>query len=88
MIWRRYGDEWPFAGPVPVAHPVVVHAPTVCLLESHSGLACGSGSLRRPEARSFDAIVVATGAAFATITPADARSFFVTAGYTVPSQPF
>lgn len=43
-------------------------------------------ALRRAEARSFDALVAATGAAFATITPADARSFFATAGYTVPGQ--
>lgn len=70
-----------------MAHPVVVHAPPVFLLEPHSALACGSGSLRRPEARSFDAIVVATGVALATITPADARSFFAADGYTVPGQP-
>ncbi len=44
-------------------------------------------ALRRAEARTFESIVTATGAAFATITPADARSFFAAAGYTVPGQP-
>ncbi len=43
-------------------------------------------ALRRAEARSVDALVGATGTAFATITPADARSFFAAAGYPVPSQ--
>ncbi len=37
--------------------------------------------LRRAQARTFDAVVHATGAAFATITVADARSCFAAAGY-------
>ena len=44
-------------------------------------------ALRRAEARSFDAIVTATGDAFATITPAEARSFFAAAGYPAIGQP-
>lgn len=44
-------------------------------------------ALRRAEGRTFDAIVTATGAAFETITPADARSFFAAAGYPVSGQP-
>lgn len=44
-------------------------------------------ALRRAEARTFAAIVTATGDAFATITPADARSFFAAAGYPVAGQP-
>lgn len=44
-------------------------------------------ALRRAEARTFDAIVTATGDAFATITPVDARSFFAAAGYPVAGQP-
>jgi transposase len=43
--------------------------------------------LRRAEARTFEAIVAATGEAFATITPTDARSFFAAAGYPVAGQP-
>ena len=39
--------------------------------------------LRRTEARSFEAVVTATGAGLAAITPADARAFFTTAGYPV-----
>ena len=38
-------------------------------------------ALRRAEARSFDALVVAIGAATAAVTPADARAFFAAAGY-------
>ena len=38
-------------------------------------------ALRRAQARTFDAIVSATGAAFATITAADTHSFFAAAGY-------
>ena len=38
-------------------------------------------ALRRAQARTFDAMVAATGAAFATITAADARAFFTAAGY-------
>lgn len=37
--------------------------------------------LRRAQARSFDAVVTATGTALATITPADATAFFTAAGY-------
>lgn len=37
--------------------------------------------LRRTEARSFDAVVTATGIGLATITAADARAFFTAAGY-------
>lgn len=44
-------------------------------------------ALRRAEARTFEPIVTATGAALATITPADARSFFAAAGYPVTGQP-
>jgi transposase len=44
-------------------------------------------ALRRAEARTFDTIVAATGAAFATITPTDARSYFAAAGYPVAGQP-
>ncbi len=44
-------------------------------------------ALRRAEARTFETVVAATGVAFATITPADARSFFRHAGYAVPGQP-
>lgn len=44
-------------------------------------------ALRRAEARTFEAIVAATGAAFATITPTDARQFFAETGYHVPRQP-
>jgi len=38
-------------------------------------------ALRRARARTFDAVVAATGAALATITAADAHAFFTTAGY-------
>ncbi len=38
-------------------------------------------ALRRAQARSFDAIVAATGTACAAITAADARNFFAAAGY-------
>jgi transposase len=41
--------------------------------------------LRRAEARSFEAIVTATGAALASITAADARAFFTAAGYSGPT---
>lgn len=44
-------------------------------------------SLRRAEARSFDATVTATGKAFATITAANARGYFAAAGSQVPGQP-
>lgn len=44
-------------------------------------------ALRRAEARTFDALVSATGDAFATITPADAHSFFAAAGYPLSGQP-
>lgn len=44
-------------------------------------------ALRRAEAREFATIVTATGDAFATVTPADAHSFFATAGYSVAGQP-
>lgn len=44
-------------------------------------------ALRRAEARTFEAVVAATGAAFAAITPADARGFFAAAGYPVDGQP-
>lgn len=43
-------------------------------------------ALRRAEARTFDALVTATGEAFTTITPDDARSFFTAAGYQVTGQ--
>ncbi len=38
-------------------------------------------ALRRAEARSFDAVVVAVGSALATITAADAAAFYRHAGY-------
>jgi hypothetical protein len=41
--------------------------------------------LRRIEARTFDAVVTATGAGLATITPTDAQAFFTAAGYAAPS---
>lgn len=41
--------------------------------------------LRRAEARSFEAVVTATGSGLATITPADAHGFFAAAGYPGPS---
>ena len=46
-------------------------------------LACAKlqQALRRAEARSVDALVVAIGAATAAVTPADARAFFAAAGY-------
>ena len=37
--------------------------------------------LRQAEARTFEAIVDATGRAFATITPTDCRGYFAAAGY-------
>lgn len=43
-------------------------------------------ALRRAQARTFETIVTATGAALATITVADARSFFTAAGYQLPGQ--
>ena len=43
-------------------------------------------ALRRAEARTFDAVVAATGAAFAAITAADVRSFFTAAGYPLPGH--
>ena len=43
-------------------------------------------ALRRAEARTFDALVTATGEAFTTMTPDDARSFFTAAGYQVTGQ--
>lgn len=43
-------------------------------------------ALRRAQARTFDAVVAATGAAFATVSTADARSFFAAAGYPLPGQ--
>ncbi len=43
-------------------------------------------ALRRAQARTFDTIVTATGAAFTTITAADARAFFTAAGYHLPGQ--
>lgn len=43
-------------------------------------------ALRRSQARTFDAVVAATGAACATITAADARSFFTAAGYSLTGQ--
>jgi transposase len=42
--------------------------------------------LRRAEARSFDAIVSATGTALASITATDARRFFIAAGYPTVGQ--
>jgi transposase len=42
--------------------------------------------LRRAEARTYDAVVAATGQVFATVTPADCRGYFTTAGYP-PSRP-
>ena len=38
-------------------------------------------AVRRVEARSFATVVAAVGAALLTITPADARAFFVNAGF-------
>ena len=43
-------------------------------------------ALRRAQARTFDTVVAATGAAFAAITAADARSCFTAAGYPLPGH--
>lgn len=40
--------------------------------------------LRRAQARTFDALVAATGAALAAVTAADARGFFTHSGYPLP----
>lgn len=42
--------------------------------------------LRRAEARTFDAVVAATGQVFATITTTDCRGYFTAAGY-LPARP-
>ena len=43
--------------------------------------------LRRAEARTFDALAAATGAALAAVTPADARGYFAAAGYQPGGHP-
>ena len=43
-------------------------------------------ALRRAQARTFDAVVLATGAAFTSITATDARRCFTAAGYTLSGQ--